>query len=301
MLETSNTFAMQMFLLCLILAGLISAKARIVDDHARSSLSDLIINVFLPCNILSSFFDTSRSELPSLGIILVISTIILALCFVLSQFVLYRKVGHEQKKVLIYATMISNASFLGNPLVESIFGFEALIYSAAYLVPIRVALWTVGITLFAGGKGKFKKVAFHPCLVATYLGLLLIVTGYAPPPLVSRVFFSLGNCTTPVSMIVVGSILGMVKPKHLITRLMLYYTFIRLIFIPLTVLSALKLLRLDPLITGVAVILSGAPAPVTTSILAEQYGADSELASKIVFLSTMFSIVTIPFLIWMLK
>jgi predicted permease len=283
-----------------MLVGFITAKIRIVDEHARSSLSNLILDVFLPCNILSSFFGTNRSQLPSLGIIFLISAGNLVFCFFLSK-LLYRKVDAEQKKVLLYATIISNASFLGNPVIESIFGFEALIYSAAYLVPLRVALWTVGIMIFSGGKSSMKQILFHPCLVATFLGILVMISGFTSPSLVSRVVFSLGNCTTPVSMIVVGNVLGLVEPRKLITRLTVYYTFIRLVLIPFSLMGVLLVFRPAPVVAGVPVILSGMPAAATTSILANKYGSGSELASKIIFMSTLLSVVTIPVLVWLLE
>jgi predicted permease len=222
-------------------------------------------------------------------------------CFILAKFVFFRKEGADQKKVLLYATIISNASFIGNPVLESIYGLEALIYSAAYLIPIRIALWTVGVAIFSGAKGSIKKVIFHPCLVATYIGLLIMLTGFTPPPILSVPIFGLGNCTTPISMIVVGSVLGSVNPRKIFSKLTFYYTFIRLVLIPVGLMGVMLILRPAPLISGVAVILSGTPAPVTTSILADKYASDRELASKMVFVSTLFSIVTIPVLIWLLR
>jgi predicted permease len=220
--------------------------------------------------------------------------------FLLARYALYRKAEPEEKKVLIYSTIISNASFLGNRVVESVYGLVALVYSAVYLVPLRVALWTLGIAIFSNGKMSFKKLIFHPCLVATYLGFLVMFAGFTPPLLFSRLVFTLGDCTTPISMIVVGSVLGLMKPKQFFTKLTFYFTFIRLILIPLSVLGVLLIFRPEPLITGISVILSGTPAAVTTAILADKYGSDRELAGKIVFVSTLLSIVTIPFLIWLL-
>ena len=299
MIEISNLPGTQVFLLCLILVGLITVKVRIVDEHARFSMSDLILNVFLPCNILSSFFSAGSSQLPSLGIILLVSLGIIAVSFLLAL-IIYRRIGPEQKKVLLYATIISNASFLGNPVVESIFGLEGLTYASAYLIPLRISLWTVGLAIFAGGKTNLKKVLFHPCLLATYAGLLVMVTDFSIPPLVSRLVFSLGNCTTPLSMIVVGNILAMVDPRKLLTRWTAGFAFIRLLFIPFLVMGIMLIFRPDPMVSGVSVILSGMPAPVTTTILADKYGADRELACKIVFVSTLLSIITIPALAWLL-
>jgi len=295
----SNLPGTQFFLLCLILVGLIAAKVRIVDEHARFSMSDLILNVFLPCNILSSFFGASRSQLPSLGIILLISLGIIVFSLLLSLLA-FKKTKPEQKKVLLYATIISNASFLGNPVVESIFGLDGLTYASAYLIPLRISLWTIGLAVFTGGKGNLKKVFLHPCLLATYAGLIVMIAGFSPPSLVSRLVFSLGNCTTPLSMIVVGNILAIVDPKKLISSLTIWFSFIRLLLIPLFVMGILLIFRPDPMVSGISVLLSGMPAPVTTTILADKYGADKELACKIVFVSTVLSIITIPFLAWLL-
>ena len=299
--ETSNSLEMQVFLICLMMVGLVAVKTRIIDDHTRTSLSDLILDVFLPCNVLSSFFDASGSKFLSLGIIFIISSLTLVVCFVLSKYVFYKNAGRDQKNVLLYATIVTNASFLGNPVIESIYGFGALIYSAVFIIPLRVALWTVGIALFSGMRGGIRKIVFHPCLVATYLGFIVMLTGYVPPKLISRVVFSLGNCTTPISMMVVGSVLGLVKIKQLFSKMTFYYTAIRLLLIPLMVLGVLLILRPEPVVTGVSVILCGTPAAVTTSILANKYEGDRELASKIVFTSTLFSIITIPGLIWLLQ
>ena len=298
-------FSIQIFLLCLVLVGVITVKVRIVDEHTRSSMSDLVLNLFLPCNILSSFFGSHRSQLPSMGVIFSISLGLMVLCYVLSKFVLYRKEGVEQKKVLLYATLISNASFLGNPVVESIYGSEGLVYAASYLIPLRIALWTVGLAVFAGGKGNLKKVLFHPCLIATYLGVLVMITGLTPPALISKLTFSLGNCTTPVSMMIVGNILALADPRKLLSRLTVYFTFVRLLLIPFLVIVILFILRPvfrpDPMVAGISVILSAMPAGVTTSMLADKYGADKDLASRIIFMSTLLSIVTAPALAWLLQ
>jgi len=283
-----------------MMVGLICAKAGIIDEKARISMSDLVLCVFLPCTTLSAFLGAGFSELSTLGIIFIISALTLVVCFLLSRYLFYRKAGTDQQKVLTYATVIPNASFLGNPIIESIYGLDALVYSAVYLAPLRISLWSVGVAIFSGNKISLKKIAFHPCLVATYLGILVMVTNYTPPVLVFRLANSLGNCTTPLSMMVVGSILGTVKPKHFFSGLTLYFAFIRLILIPLMVIGFMMIFRPEPIVTGVSVILSATPAPVTGTILANKYGSDRELASEIVFTSTLFSIVTIPFILWIL-
>jgi len=289
-----------------MLVGFVCAKIGIIDEHTRLSISDLILCMFFPCSILMSFLDTNLLQLSSLGVIFLISAFTQVVCYVLSKFVLYRRAEPEQKKVLSYATIISNASFLGNPIIESVYGLGALIYSAVYIVPLRISLWTLGVAFFSEGKISVKKIVFHPCIIATFLGILAMLTNFTPPPLATRLAFSLGNCTTPLSMMVVGSVLGLVKPNQVFNRLTLYYAFIRLIFIPLLIMGLLALMGLllvfrpAPIVSAVSIILTATPAPVTISILTTKYGSDKEFASKIVFVSTLFSIATMPVFVWLL-
>ncbi|MCL2319397.1 MAG: AEC family transporter, partial [Treponema sp.] len=86
-----------------------------------------------------------------------------------------------------------------------------------------------------------------------------------------------------------------------ISKLTIYFTLIRLVLIPVLVMGILLLFRPDPMVSGISVILSGMPAGVTTSIMADKYGADKELASRIVFMSTLLSIVSAPLLAWLLQ
>ena len=50
----------------------------------------------------------------------------------------------------------------------------------------------------------------------------------------------------------------------------------------------------DGLVTSVAVVLSGTPAPTTVSALATKYGVGEQLAAKCVVASTLLSLATIP-------
>jgi predicted permease len=291
---------MQFLLLFLMGVGVISEKFHFVDNHSRIALSDLVIHIFLPCNIIAAFTGSDTRDFFALGLVLFVSLGILVFSYLLGKFVLFRRYETAQKNILFYATIISNASFLGNPMAESLYGFSALTYASAYLLPMRIALWTLGLTIFAGAKKNLLKVIFHPCLAATYIGIFLMASGFTLPELVRRTVFSLGNCTTPVSMLVIGHILARSDPRKMFSKTVLYYSFIRLIFIPLLVLGAVVLLRLDPLSAGVSVVLSGMPAPSTVSIMADKYGGDRELASKIIFVSILCSLVTVPALVFCL-
>jgi predicted permease len=284
----------QLLLVSLMGVGVIIARAGLVDKQGTTTLSGLVINLLLPCNILSSFFEGGgRDTLFALGQILIISACVHVAAYFLGKHIFFRSQAPEQQKVLRYGILISNAAYLGNPVIESIYGLSGLTYATAFMLPLRLIMWTLGLAIFTG-KSDIRKTILHPCLVATYGGFIILLCGWKPPALLYRLIFSIGDCTTPFSMIVVGLILAQVRLRRIITGTVLYYTFLRLALFPLTLLGVLLLLKTDPLVMGITVALAGMPAPAATSILANKYHSDSELASKMLLVRVLLSMLTIP-------
>ena len=170
-------------------------------------------------------------------------------------------------------------------------------------------MWTSGLTQFTSKnvdengkkqpvfiKETIKSLILHPCIIAVFLGLLIMDFNIPLPEYINRSITFMSQCTIPISMIVIGCILSGRKVSQLFDKATFYFTFIRLLAFPLLIFALLKLLKVDPLITGVSTLLTGMPAGTTTAILADKYGCDAAFASTVIFISTMFSIITIPIL-----
>ena len=50
-----DMLSLQMMLFCLMIVGLLIKKIGIISEAGRKTLSSLLINVVLPCNIVNSF------------------------------------------------------------------------------------------------------------------------------------------------------------------------------------------------------------------------------------------------------
>lgn len=298
MVKTGDVIELQLIVFTLMGMGIALTKLKIITKPGRSCMTDLLINVILPCNVINSFLikmsfsifiKTIWAFFIALGIQLV--------SYLLGK-VLYHFTDSSKKKVLQYATMCSNAGFMGNPIIEGLYGPGGLLYASVYLIPLRVFMWSAGLACFTSvdKKDALKKLALHPCIIAVWIGALLLVTQAPLPSFMGKTIKYISNCTLPVSIIIIGSILAEVNFRRIASRLTLYYSAIRLLAIPLITLLICRLFQADLLITGVSVILAGMPAGSTTAILAEKYGGDAPFASKCVFISTLLSMVTIPLL-----
>jgi len=166
---------------------------------------------------------------------------------------------------------------MGLPVAGELFGAGGLMFASIYLIPQRVVMWTAGLSCFApeeaNWKGIVKNFAFHPGMVSVYIGLVLMLAHLRLPMFIEQTMSSIGACTTPLSMMLIGSIVGeMDRSQVKIDLFSLVYSAVRLVLIPLACLLGCRLFSVDPLITGVSVVLAGMPVGSTTAILASKYG-----------------------------
>lgn len=289
----------EMFLLLLI--GAVLRKVNILTGESKTTLTDLVIWLILPCNIINSFcMEFSMERLRAFAVIIMVGISIQLLCFVLSK-LLFRGHNPGQRKVLQYAILVSNAGFMGNPIAEGVFGEAGLMYASVYLIPQRIVMWSAGIACFTKADkwiNTLKKVVTHPCIVAVYVGLVLMITGWRPPLFIGTTIKMVGSGTTYLSMILIGTIFADIKWNRIVTPTVVGYTFVRLVIIPLVTYIGCTLANIDPLITGVSVLLAGMPAGSTTAILASKYDGDYLFATKCVVFSTLLTLITVP--VWCL-
>ena len=188
------------------------------------------------------------------------------------------------------------SGFLGNPITQGVFGNEGLLYASIAMIPVRIFLWSAGLSLYTktDSKSVVKNLLTHPCVVAVFVGFGIMFLPFELPNFLVRTLNSVGGCTTAVSMMVIGAILADIDLGHIEWGLLGYYSFIRLIAIPAVVLAAMRLLGVHPLVGGVCTLLSGMPAASLTAVLAAKYGQNYAFASQVVFVSTLLSMITIP-------
>lgn len=296
MISISNLINLQIMMFIIMAVGVVVRKLEIITPVSRKNITNLFINIILPCNIISSFIiDMDTKILISSGKVLIIAFGVQIACILLSK-VLYLNVPIYKKKILQYATICSNAGFMGNAITQGIYGNEGLLYTSIYLIPVRIFMWSSGLSCFTSTNRKnvIKNLLKHPCIIAVEIGFILLISQIKLPLAIDSSIRNLGNCTTAVSMLIIGTILAEVDFKIVVSKLNFYYSFIRLIFIPGLLLVIGYLFNVNSLLLGITVILAGMPAGSTTALLATQYGADEKCASGCIFLSTFLSMFTIP-------
>ncbi len=294
----------QLVLFVYIGVGFYCGKKQIFDESTKKKLTSYILKIALPCMIFNSFGDEFTIEtLKKTGMAFTVALVIAGLSFILGKFI-YNRFPKEQKGILQYCTMVNNSGFLGLPLVEAVYGDIGLMYASIAIIPNRIMMWTAGISVFTKEKTdlktQLKNVLLNPGIVAVYLGLARCLLQIPIPAFLDTAISKIGATTSPLSMMIIGTMLVGVRLTDLFDFAALYQSFIRLIALPLLALLCMRLLHFDPVLTGTTLILTGMPAGSTSVLLATQYGGDEVFASKLVVSSTLLSLITAPLLMLLL-
>ena len=195
---------LQLTLFMLIIIGLTLKKTGIITQEGQKCLSDITVNVILPCNIISSFMgdmnasgefirNCSEAFFISLGIQM-FSVFFGKYCFFCCP--------EHKRKIFTYGIIVSNSSFIGLPVIHSLYGAAGVLYTSFFQIPVRLTMWSSGLALFTDvdRTEAYKKLAKHPCIVAVALGAVIMAFNIPFPAFLQNTLEGISKCMVPVSM-----------------------------------------------------------------------------------------------------
>lgn len=289
--------SLQISIVLMMTAGFILRKKGIFSQEGKQNLTELILDLVLPASIIRSFEQQKNANmLFQFSEIFLVGFAVVAASVLLSR-IIFRNLPYSRGKVLQYGFFCPNAGLFGSSIVNEVFGTTALSYAAVYLIPLRVVMWSYGIALFTSEKNTklmVRRTVTHPCMIATAIGLGLVLLGLFLPPEVDNALEFLGSSCTALSMLVIGMALADADLKRILEPQVILSTVLRLAVIPGTAYLICRLCSADPLVTGISVLLTAMPVGSTTVMLALKYRSDPAFATKCVVLSTLCSMISTP-------
>lgn len=287
-------------LFMLLIMGYIAFKVHITSDEAIRNLTRLVLNVSLPAQVLVSFLSnrgkvSNMDLLEGTGVCLLSYAIYVCIALV---FLVLTRAPKKQWGTYIFMLMFGNVGFMGYPVIQSIFGMEAMIYAVLFNVTFCLLAYSVGILMIGGksaGKINLKQMVNAP-MILSVISLILFFTDIPMPVCVEDTLHYLGELTTPLAMIIIGGIIAQMQVKEIFDDWRMFvFTAVRLLAAPAVILLVMNLIHEQQfLIRGTAVVLAGTPVATNATMLAIQYDGDVHMVSKGIFFSTILSVVTIP-------
>ncbi|MDD3174027.1 MAG: AEC family transporter [Herbinix sp.] len=229
-------------LFTMIIVGIYGAKKKIITSQINKGLIDILIQIALPCMILSSFIFTYDDAIKTNVVKTFYYSIAAYILMILSSYLLLIPIKNEKKTILHFANVFVNTGYVGFPILYSIYGNEGIVYGSIFNIFFVILVWTYGVILYKGNlqkndlKQEIKKILLNPSILAVCAGIILMILNLQLPDALLFSIKSIGNITGPLSMIIIGVIISDVKIKKYIKEWTIYYgVFIKLILIPLIV------------------------------------------------------------------
>jgi predicted permease len=300
----------------LIAVGCIGYKARIISAGGVSVIAALVVNISNPATVFMAFQTTySDDKLSDLGWSALLA--VLAHVIGIAVSMLFVKGRDRQKLVLERASVLyTNCGFMGIPLVQSVFDADGVFCLAMFIAANNILVFTYGVSsmMAAGPSGselsrpkrnqtKRRRLRFilalfaQPSLIAIFLGVGFFLLRLQLPGLLSNTVGHLADLTTPLAMMVAGATIMQSDFKKLLKKTKIYYvTCVKLILLPLIVYGAFLLIPAAPVqVRNVILVGAAMPAATMVTVLAVRYKKDAVYASEIFAMTTVLSLITLPF------
>lgn len=289
----------------LVAIGAIADKIGIYTEKVAKSCTDLLFYIITPAVIIKSFCsleynsETAKSLFAAMGCGFALHTV----SALISTFV-FNKIDIEQGCIYKYSCAYGNCGYMALPLANAVLGEEGVFYCSAVIISFQVFSFTHGIhTITKGKQGEkikfdFKKLLLNPGVVSVIIGLPLFLLSVKLPNIISSPINYIADLNTPVAMLIFGTYIANTDFKSIFKNARIFaVALIKLIILPLLLLSAFRLIGITgPLLVALS-ISAGAPTANNTVMFAAKYDRNTGLASQTVAVVSFISVITLPVMI----
>ena len=300
-----------------IAAGFTSYKFKLLPENASSVIAKMEMWIFCPALCISTMIryctvESISAHATNVAFATVFVVISLSIAIPLSC-LLVRK-NTPERGVFAYALAFANTGYLGDPVIQTLFGDEVLSYYKLFCLPISIAIYTWGLSVLvpkteAGKRGSVIKSIFNAPMVATLIGMAAGLLGAERyiPSFVMNTLDTLKVCMGPLAMILAGitiaryNIFGMLKKGKVYIVTLLRLVVIPVIHVALllllkTVLNAMFSLQIGNSVLFLAFFASASALGLNTVVFPEAYGGNPETGASMALISHTLAVITIPLL-----
>ena len=300
----TTAFGQILILFLFILVGYALHKKEILPESSNITISRIENYVLAPALVINTFKTRCTPEnLSAKGSILFFSLVILAVCIALAYLLApFFSKTQEEKGIFRYSICVTNFGFMGNALVQGIFGDEILFDYMIFSLPLNVFVYSLGIIWITAGKQKFSfKMFLNPMFLSLIIGAGLGFLQIPLPSFLDQAISSAAACYSPLAMILTGFVIGRYPIRSLFSRKDVYLlSVLRLIVIPLLVFAILNLLHAPQVVQITAVCAASMPLGLNTIVFPAAYGGDDKPGASMAMVSSLMGFFTIPILLWLL-
>lgn len=283
--------------------GYAASKAGMIDDKCSTQITSLLCYVVSPCVIVYAFQKKFSQDMFSNLLIVAAAAFVINIIAIIVGQVLFNKKTVEdpdKRNVMRFACVYSNCGFMGYPLLQALVGTTGLFYGSIFNGIFNLFAWTHGIMLYSGklDKKSVLKAFVNPNIIALVIGVLLFLFSITlPGPTYTTVEY-IYQLNTPLSMIIIGTTITQIPFKKIFTGIYVWVGMLmRNLVFPFAAMFLLHAVGVGGVPLLCCTILVACPAAGLTVLFAKLTGKDVVFPGKIMTLSTVMSLITMPIVV----
>lgn len=303
-------------LVIMIFVGFVTGKSRILGENGDDIIAKLVFNITLPCLLLTSITGINMTtEMWKNAIGVMALTVIIHAMQMGVGFASSKALHLSERKSVIHIihSFKGNTIFIGFPLIDALFpGGEGLLYAALYNLTSNIIMWTVGVMILDKSRKKntwsnlSKLVNLNT--IALLIGLSLLIINVDFPDIIKGSIGKIGKATSPLAMIFIGLKFANTRIREIIKDTSAWvFSFNKLIFMPLVagvlvfLLNKHGIIEISATARMCVLIQASTPGFAMMIIISKIYNGDTNTAVRNFFLSTWWSILTLPLMYYVLS
>lgn len=298
----------------MIMIGVYIYKKGHLSNESARHLSWIIVNITNPITLLcAALKEEQKVSASQVGIAFLCFAVMYAILIVLAYLIpMILRVDRDIRYEYRMLTIFGNVGFIGIPFASAVLGTGSLIFVSLCGLTFNMIIYTYGVA-------SLKKVAKlqHPeeerdddipiknminsGTVMAIVTVVVYLLDIKVPEGINTTLTYIANCTTFLSMVVLGVSVAQMVPKEVFTRWRLYvFVLIRQIMVPVMFIFILRPFIKNELILHTVAVMAAMPAANLPMMMAKQYGVKEDLISAGIILTTVLSLVTIPAVMYFL-
>lgn len=290
----------------LMVAGYAAARTKKLSPDFAKNASWLVLNIFMTGTIINSAVSnapelTGRQLLNVMTVLFVTLGIMYAVAIVAARFL---RLDKEHGGLGMALMAVVNNMFIGLPVVQELFGPQAVLYVSLSCLPYNLLLYTYGVWRIRAADEKFSfrfRDMMSVPLLATVAALVLFAFRVPVPAAGKELLSVLSGATMPLSMLVVGASLGSIRLSEAFRGWQTYaLAAVRLLVAPVVTWLVIRTMTDNTLLLAASTIVAACPSGIIVTALSIHYGKDAVFVSKNILANTALSMITIPLIVYLL-
>ena len=280
--------------------GIWLQKRDVLNDKSTPFLSRIVVDICNPALIVSSIVSgnisvSHRDFLNGVGISAAVYFLFILLGYIVPHIV---RIPKDERKFYTLMSIYGNVGFLGIPVARAILPENCMLYVIICNVFYCLLFYTHGVVALSSGKEKMNlKKVFSPGVLMSLFALVIFWFDLKLPDMIVNTIQYIGNPTVFLSMILLGAAVGRSKFFEAVKDLKLWiFILIRHVTVPVAVVILLGALQVQEEMIRTFCLMCAVPVGNLPMIQAEKTGERTDVLSKGIIVTTVFSFFSITIL-----